>query len=65
MEFISYSSLVVSLLAANVASLAALVGLALHRSFVLARLHKLQSENIELRRRMGALEKPVVVRFRA
>ena len=64
MEYISFHSLFVSLLAANVASLAALVGLALHRSFVLTRLHKLQSENIELRRRMSALEKPVVVRLR-
>lgn len=64
MDGVSYYHIIISLVAANVASLAALVGLALHRSFVLTKLSKLHLENGELRRRVGVLERPLSVRLR-
>ncbi len=64
MDIISYHHIVISLVATNIAALAALVGLVLHRSFVLSRLSKLHSENIELRHRVSILERPLSVRLR-
>nr|WP_278520100.1 hypothetical protein [Brucella anthropi] len=64
MDGVSYYHIIISLVAANVASLATLAGLALHRSFVLTKLSELHLENVELRRRVGVLERPLSVRLR-